>query len=168
MKHVIIHTDGACLGNPGPGGWAAVLQLKGTPHRREISGGFRLTTNNRMEIMAALEALAALKEACNVELYTDSRYLRDSVEKGWLNNWQGNQFLRKNKKPVPNADLWKRLLVLLELHSTRFIWLQGHAGHPENERCDQLASLYAQKPDLPADQPYENLKAASSAHFPLV
>ena len=167
MKQVIIHTDGACLGNPGPGGWAAILQLKGTRIRRELSGGFRLTTNNRMEIMAALEALAALKEPCAVELHTDSRYLCDSVGKGWLYNWEANRFIRKNRKAVPNADLWKRLLVLLRIHSARFFWLQGHAGHPDNELCDQLASQYAQRTDLPPDQAYENLKAAASDHLPL-
>lgn len=168
MKQVLIYTDGACLGNPGPGGWAAILQLKGTAIRRELSGGFRLTTSNRMELIAALEGLTALKEPCQVELYTDSRYLRDSVEKGWLYNWEAANFIRKNKKPVPNSDLWKRLLALLRLHSIRFIWLRGHAGHPENERCDHLASHYAQEANLPPDSPYEFLKGASSDTLLLV
>ncbi len=167
MKQVLIYTDGACLGNPGSGGWGAILQLKGTEIRREIAGGFRLTTNNRMEITAALEALAALKEPCQVELYTDSRYLCDSVEKGWLYNWQQKGFLKKNKEPVPNSDLWKRLLKLLQIHPTSLHWVPGHTGHPENERCDQMARMFAQKPDLPPDQPYEILKASSPEYLPL-
>lgn len=158
MKQVLIYTDGACLGNPGPGGWGAILQLKDTAFRREISGGFRLTTNNRMELTAALEALTALKEPCQVVLHTDSRYLRDAVEKGWLYNWQKQSFLRKNHTPVPNSDLWKRLIKLLATHSTQMIWLKGHTGHPENERCDFLARQFAQKKELPADLPYETLK----------
>lgn len=158
MKQVVIYTDGACSGNPGPGGWSAILQLKGTEFRRELSGGYRLTTNNRMELIAALEALAALKEPCEVELFTDSRYLRDSVEKGWLFSWQKNDFVKKNK-PVPNRDLWKRLMPLLQTHAVQLIWIQGHAGHPENERCDKLAHSYAQKPNLPPDEIYEALMA---------
>lgn len=159
MKKVLIYTDGACSGNPGPGGWAAILHLAGTNYRKEICGGFRLTTNNRMEIIAALEALSLLKEACEVDLYTDSQYLSDAVEKGWLLNWQRRSFIKKHNKPVPNADLWKRLLPLLERHHTRMVWIRGHSGHPENERCDQLARVFTAQKDLPADIPYENLTA---------
>lgn len=155
MKKVLIYTDGACSGNPGPGGWGAILHLADTMHKKEICGGFRLTTNNRMEIMAALEALSALKEECAVELYTDSRYLRDSVEKGWLYAWQKKNFIKKGDKPVPNADLWKRLLILLKRHQVQIIWLAGHSGHIENERCDELARICANQPDLPPDLPYE-------------
>lgn len=163
MKKVIIHTDGACLGNPGPGGWAAILRLADTEHAKEISGGYRLTTNNRMEIMAALEGLGALNQPCEVELYTDSRYLRDAVEKGWLANWQKLNFARKGNKPVMNSDLWRALLPLLKRHKTRLIWLRGHAGHPENERCDELARACAKMPDLPADSAYEMAGGGTSA-----
>lgn len=167
MKKVLIYTDGACLGNPGPGGWGAILNLAGTEHRKEIAGGYRLTTNNRMEIMAALEALSALREPCAVELFTDSRYLCDAVEKGWLENWQKSGFARKRNKPVLNVDLWKRLLPMLATHRTRFIWVKGHAGHPENERCDELATTFAGREDLPIDAPYERMLAAKSSQHKL-
>lgn len=147
---VIAFTDGSCLGNPGPGGWAAILEYNGT--RKELSGGFRLTTNNRMEILAAVEALAALTRPCTVELYTDSRYLRDAVEKNWLGNWKRNGWKTAAKKPVKNQDLWLRLMELLARHKVRLHWVAGHSGHPENERCDELARAEAQKPGLPPDQ----------------
>lgn len=155
MKKVLIYTDGACSGNPGAGGWGAILKLEGTEHRRELAGGYRLTTNNRMELTAALEALSALKEPCLVELFTDSQYLSNAVEKGWLPGWQRRNFVRKNNRPVPNTDLWKRLLSLLAVHRVHMVWLRGHNGHPENERCDQLAREFAKRPDLPADAAYE-------------
>ena len=151
MKQVVIHTDGSCLGNPGPGGWAAVLCLEGTDHRKELAGGFRLTTNNRMEITGVLEALAALMEPCAVELYTDSQYVRNAVEKGWLKSWQKKNWVKADKKPVKNVDLWQKLLPELGRHTVRLHWLRGHAGHAENERCDVLARTYAGRRDLPPD-----------------
>lgn len=156
MKKVIIYTDGSCLGNPGPGGWAAILRLVGTDHFREIAGGFRLTTNNRMEITATLEALAALKEACEVELYSDSQYLCNAINKHWINSWQHANWLRRGK-PIPNADLWQKLLKLIQTHKLTLNWLRGHAGHVDNERCDVLARTFAQKNDLPPDTIYEKL-----------
>ena len=155
MKKVIIHTDGSCLGNPGPGGWAAILQLEGTDHRRELAGGHARTTNNRMEILAVLEALRALKEPCAVSLFTDSQYVRNAVEKKWLAAWQRQGWRKADKKPVKNGDLWQALLPLLERHQVRFFWLRGHAGHAENERCDQLAREQAARPDLEPDSGYE-------------
>lgn len=151
MKQVVIHTDGSCLGNPGPGGWAAVLCLEGTDHRKELAGGFRLTTNNRMEITGVLEALAALREPCAVELYTDSQYVRNAVEKGWLRSWQKKNWVKADKKPVKNVDLWQKLLPELGRHTVHLYWLRGHAGHAENERCDVLARTYAGRRDLPPD-----------------
>ncbi len=151
MRRVIIHTDGSCLGNPGPGGWAAVLALEDGPARKELSGGFRRTTNNRMEIMAAIAALEALKRPCAVDLFTDSQYVRNAVEKGWLASWQKKNWVKADKKPVLNVDLWQRLVPLLEGHQVRLHWLRGHAGHPENERCDELARACAGAADLPPD-----------------
>ena len=160
MKHVIIHTDGSCLGNPGPGGWAAVLAHPDSAARRELSGGFRRTTNNRMEIMAVIAALEALKEPCAVDLHTDSQYVRNAVEKGWLKSWRAKNWVKADKKPVLNVDLWQRLVPLLERHEVRLHWLRGHAGHPENERCDELARAFAGRPDLPPDAGF----AAEGAH----
>lgn len=151
MRKVIIYTDGSCLGNPGPGGWAAVLRLAGTGYNKEICGGFRRTTNNRMEILAAVEGLRALNQACEVDLYTDSQYLRNAVEKGWLNSWRKNGWRKADKKPVLNSDLWQLLHPLLDTHITRIHWLRGHVGHPENERCDLLARAAAAASDLPED-----------------
>lgn len=153
MKKVIIHTDGSCLGNPGPGGWAAVLCLANTPHRREIYGGFNKTTNNRMEITAVIEGLSALKEACEVELYTDSQYVSKSVSLGWLYGWQSRGW-KRGQKPVPNADLWQKVIRLLGKHRVNFNWLKGHDGHPENERCDELAKSVARQENLPPDTGY--------------
>lgn len=151
MKNVTIYTDGSCLGNPGPGGWAAILQLDGTEHRREISGGARLTTNNRMELSAVLEALGTLREPCVVALYTDSQYVCHAISKGWLWGWKRKNWVKSDKKPVKNVDLWQRLPALLQRHEVTFHWLRGHAGHPENERCDELARTEAARPDLPED-----------------
>ena len=156
MKQVVIFTDGSCLGNPGPGGWAAILILRGTTYRKEFRGGYRRTTNNRMEILAAIEALSALKEPCEVELFTDSQYLRDAVEKGWINSWRGKGWRRGRDKPLLNVDLWKRLAPLLERHNAVFRWTPGHEGQPENERCDALARACAASPNLPIDEGYEN------------
>ena len=137
MKTVDIYTDGACSGNPGPGGYAAVLVYKGI--EKEISGGERLTTNNRMELMGAITALEALNEPCVVRLTSDSKYLVDAVTKGWLASWRRSGYRSGKPNEVKNPDLWERLAVQLERHSVSFIWVKGHAGHPYNERCDRLA-----------------------------
>jgi len=158
MKNVTIHTDGSCLGNPGPGGWAAVLTCEGSEGntvRRELSGGFARTTNNRMEILAVLEALEALKVPCRVELYTDSQYVAKAVKDRWLANWQRNNWVTSARKPVKNQDLWKRLPGLLARHDVHFHWLKGHAGHRENERCDELARCEAAGKNLPADTGFQ-------------
>lgn len=155
MKKVDIYTDGSCLGNPGPGGWAAILVLSGTAHRKEICGGFRLTTNNRMELTAAIESLGALREPCDVKLMTDSQYLYNAVKKKWLNAWEHGGWRKKTGKPLPNNDLWRKLRKFLSAHKVEIIWIKGHAGHAENERCDFLARNQAALPDLPADYGYE-------------
>ena len=137
MKQVEIFTDGACSGNPGPGGWGAVLRYGSA--EKELSGGAADTTNNRMELSAVIAALSALKEPCKVTLTSDSKYVIDAVTKGWAKKWQANGWVKSDKKPALNADLWEKLLALLEKHDVRFMWVKGHAGHPENERCDRLA-----------------------------
>ena len=136
-KFVEIFTDGACSGNPGPGGWGAVLRF-GTAEK-ELSGGEKDTTNNRMELTAVIEALSRLKEPCRVKLTTDSKYVCDAVLKEWVYSWQKNGWRKADKKPALNVDLWEKLLPLLETHEVEFCWVKGHAGHPENERCDALA-----------------------------
>jgi ribonuclease HI len=136
-KTVIVATDGACKGNPGPGGWGAVLRWGDVV--KKMSGGDPDTTNNRMEMMAAIEALAALKRGCHVELSTDSVYVRDGITK-WIFGWQKNGWRTASKKPVANADLWQRLLAEAERHTIEWLWVKGHAGHPDNEIADQLAS----------------------------
>lgn len=136
-KHVEIFTDGACSGNPGPGGWGAILRY-GT-HERELSGGEAQTTNNRMELTAVIAALSALKSPCQVTLTTDSRYVVDAVSKGWVYGWQKKGWMRAPGEPAKNVDLWKQLLPLLKTHRVEFCWVRGHQGHPENERCDRLA-----------------------------
>jgi ribonuclease HI len=150
LKRVVIHTDGSCLGNPGPGGWAVILRYR--DHEREMAGGFAQTTNNRMEVMAVLKALHSLKEPCCVDLYTDSQYVAKAVREGWLKKWRSNGWRNAAGKPVKNRDLWEQLLPLLERHDIRFFWLKGHAGHPENERCDELARVQAALSGLPADE----------------
>ncbi|HOI48660.1 MAG TPA: ribonuclease HI [Prolixibacteraceae bacterium] len=146
---IVIYTDGAARGNPGPGGYGAVL-LSG-PHRKELSEGFRLTTNNRMELLAVIKALEALKfENCDVTVYTDSRYVADAVEKGWVFNWVKKQF--KGKK---NPDLWLRFLEVYKKHRIRFVWVKGHADNPLNERCDQLAVEASLRPGLQEDTGYQ-------------
>jgi ribonuclease HI len=149
---VTIYTDGGAIGNPGPGGYGIVL-LYGK-HRKELHGGFRFTTNNRMELTAAIVALQTLKWPCTVTLYTDSRYLVDGIEKGWVRKWQANMWKRKND-PVPNADLWQQLLPLLDTHAVTLKWVRGHAGNPNNERCDMLVQEAVRQPHLPADTVYE-------------
>ena len=142
MKRVTIHTDGGCRGNPGPGGWAATLDY-GT-HHREISGGAPATTNNRMELQAAIEAFGALKEECEIEFYTDSEYLKNGMTT-WLAGWKSNGWKTKSKKHVKNEDLWRRLDLLASKHRINWHWLKGHNGHAGNERCDQLANIEMEK-----------------------
>ena len=148
-KTVTVYTDGACSGNPGPGGWGAILRYG--PHEKEISGGEAETTNNRMELTAAIRALEALKEPCNVELYTDSRYLADALEKGWVYNWRANGWRKPDKKPALNVDLWQQLLALLETHEVRLHWVQGHADNAYNNRCDRLAVAESMKYKINAE-----------------
>ncbi len=138
MKQVTIYTDGGCKGNPGPGGWAAVL-LSGA-HRKEVSGGEAATTNNRMELRAAIGALGALKERCAVEVYTDSQYLRDGIDR-WISGWKRNGWRTRDKQAVKNADLWRELDALVGRHQIVWKWVKGHAGNEHNERCDELARL---------------------------
>jgi ribonuclease HI len=141
MKHVEIYTDGACRGNPGRGGWGAVLVYRGI--EREMSGGEPQTTNNRMELTAAIEALAALKEPCKVTLTSDSKYLVDAIEQGWAKSWQAKGWRKADKSPALNPDLWEKLLNLLDTHEVELVWVKGHDGHPYNERCDKLATAFA-------------------------
>ncbi len=136
MDEVVIYTDGACSGNPGPGGWGALLRFG--DHERELKGGEPGTTNNRMEMLAAIEALEALKRPCRIELYTDSVYLRDGITK-WIVNWKRNGWRTAAKKPVKNVDLWQRLEIAIERHQVAWHWVKGHAGHPGNEAADALA-----------------------------
>lgn len=138
LKHVDIYTDGACSGNPGQGGWGAVLRYKEIT--KEISGFDPETTNNRMDLTAVIRALQKLKYACNVTIYTDSRYISNAFAKGWFENWKANNWMRTGNKPIANKELWEELSALLETHTVTFEWVKGHAGHPENEQCDKLAT----------------------------
>ncbi|MBQ7203661.1 MAG: ribonuclease HI [Eubacterium sp.] len=137
MRHVDIYTDGACSGNPGKGGWGAVLVYNGI--EKEMSGGEAQTTNNRMELTAVIKALSQLKEPCEVTLTTDSKYVCDAINQGWLYSWQKNGWKKADKKPALNVDLWEELLPLLDEHKVEFVWVKGHNGHKYNERCDALA-----------------------------
>ena len=137
MKFVELFTDGACSGNPGPGGWGAVLRFNGV--EKELCGGEKDTTNNRMELTAVIKGLSALKEPCEVRLVTDSKYVADGISKGWAEAWRKNGWRKSDKKPALNIDLWEELLDLLKTHKVTIEWVKGHAGHPENERCDKLA-----------------------------
>ena len=137
MKSVDIYTDGACSGNPGPGGWGAILKYRDVC--KELSGGEANTTNNRMELMGVICALECLKEPCEIELYSDSKYVMDGLSKGWAKSWRARGWVKSDKKPALNSDLWARLLDLCERHTFHYHWIKGHAGHPENERCDALA-----------------------------
>ena len=148
MHSVVIHSDGACHGNPGPGGWAAIL-VSGA-HKKELSGGVPATTNNRMELQAAIEALAALKQPCEVEFHTDSNYLRDGITK-WIKNWKRNGWRTADRKPVKNVELWQRLDLARTPHQVEWIWVKGHAGHDGNERADALARRGRSEPDGPKD-----------------
>lgn len=137
MRFVEIYTDGACSGNPGPGGFGAILRCDG--REKEISGGEPHTTNNRMELLGVITALEALKYPCEVRITTDSKYVVDGISKGWAVGWKKRGWKKSDGKPALNPDLWERLLALLEVHKAEFVWIKGHAGHPENERCDRLA-----------------------------
>jgi ribonuclease HI len=150
MKQVTIFSDGACSGNPGPGGYGVILSCNGS--RKELSGGFRRTTNNRMELMGVITGLETLKEKCCVTMVTDSRYVVDGIEKGWAKRWRANGWMRNSKEPAINPDLWERLLATVDKHVVTFSWVRGHNGHPENERCDELAVAAASAPDLPDDR----------------
>lgn len=142
-KEVLIFTDGACSGNPGPGGWGAILRYK--QNERELSGGEKATTNNRMELTAAIKALSALKEPCNVTLYSDSKYLVDGISKGWAKGWRSRGWKKADGKPALNPDLWQQLLELFDTHNVNLVWIKGHNEHPENERCDRLAVAESKK-----------------------
>ena len=142
LKNVILYTDGACSGNPGPGGWGAVLRCNGK--EKELSGGELNTTNNRMELLAVINGLEALNRKCRVKIYSDSSYVVNGITKGWAESWKKNNWRKADKKPALNSDLWDRLLTLLSQHEYEFEWIKGHAGHPENERCDRLAVAFYQ------------------------
>ena len=143
MKTVTLYTDGACSGNPGPGGWGAILSYNGV--EKELSGGDANTTNNRMELLAVISGLEALKEPCRVELYSDSKYVIDGLSKGWAASWRKNGWRKADKKPALNPDLWEKLLNLVEKHELSYHWVNGHADNPYNNRCDQLAVTESQK-----------------------
>jgi ribonuclease HI len=153
QKKITIYTDGACLGNPGPGGYGVVLLFGG--QRKELSGGFRLTTNNRMELLAVIVGLRALKERCSVTVYSDSQYVVNTIEKGWAARWRANGWKRNKKDKAINADLWAQLLDLCENHRVKMVWVRGHSGVEENERCDRLSVAAAQQTNLPPDEGYE-------------
>lgn len=152
MKNVAVYTDGSCLGNPGPGGYGAVLIFN--QHRKELSKGYQLTTNNRMELLAAVVSLESLQEPCNVTLTTDSQYVKNGINQ-WIHNWKRNGWRTANKKPVKNADLWQLLDSAVSRHTVQWKWVKGHSGHPENERCDTLARSAAESTDLVEDTGYQ-------------
>ena len=141
--HVDLYTDGACSCNPGPGGWGAILKAGG--HVKELSGGEPNTTNNRMELSAVIAGLSALKRPCAVTITSDSKYVIDAITKGWAKKWRANHWMRNNREKAQNPDLWETLLNLLDQHDVTFVWVKGHAGHPENERCDQMAVAESKK-----------------------
>lgn len=136
-KKIFVFTDGSCSGNPGPGGWACILKYNST--EKELCGGEKNTTNNRMEMTAVIQALKALKEPCDVELYTDSQYICNSINNEWVFSWKKNGWKKADKKPALNIELWEEILKLIEIHNVNFNWIKGHVGHRENERCDKLA-----------------------------
>ena len=149
MKTVTLYTDGACSGNPGPGGWGAILRYKG--QEKELSGGEPMTTNNRMELMAVIVALEALNRPCEVEVHSDSQYVVNAFNKHWIDGWKKRGWKTANKQPVKNRDLWERLLAAKSKHKVEFIWVKGHAGHELNERCDELATTAADGANLDID-----------------
>ncbi|MCL2838769.1 MAG: ribonuclease HI [Oscillospiraceae bacterium] len=142
-KKVELYTDGACSGNPGPGGYGAILTYNG--REKELVGGEEITTNNRMELTAVIVGLEALKEPCNVTVYSDSKYVVDAMNEGWAEKWHDNNWMRNSKEPALNPDLWEQLLGLSMEHDVTFVWVKGHAGHPQNERCDKLATGYIEQ-----------------------
>lgn len=152
MADIKIFTDGCCHGNPGRGGWAAILT--NGQRTKEISGGVRLTTNNRMELLACIKGLEALRSYCNVTIISDSKYLVDSINKGWVNNWQAKGWMRNGRERAQNVDLWERLLELIAFHEVTFTWVRGHSGHPMNEKCDYLAQQAARGEFLEHDSGY--------------
>ena len=152
-RKIIIHTDGACSGNPGPGGYGTVMQYG--KHRTELSGGFRKTTNNRMELLAVIEGLQALNRPCDVTVFSDSKYIVDAVNKGWAKRWQANGWKRNKRERALNPDLWDRLLKLLDTHDVSLQWVKGHSGNPGNERADALAVAASQSDNLSIDKGYE-------------
>lgn len=154
MKQVTLHTDGACSGNPGPGGYGTVFQF-GSSSYKELSAGFRKTTNNRMELLAVIAGLEALKEPCDVTVYSDSKYIVDAVNRGWANRWRANGWRRNKRDRAENADLWSRLLDLLDTHAAAFRWVKGHAGNAGNERADALAVAASTADNLAVDEGYE-------------
>ena len=154
IKTVDIYTDGACSGHPGRGGYGAVMLYNGA--RKELSEGYRLTTNNRMELLAVIKALEALKERCRINLYSDSKYVVDAVTKGWAKKWQANGWKKADKSRALNTDLWERLLALLDYHDVTFLWVKGHADNVENERCDFLARSAIESGNLIEDKNYES------------
>ncbi|PYL74534.1 MAG: ribonuclease HI [Verrucomicrobia bacterium] len=160
LKEVNIYTDGACLGNPGPGGYAAVMKY-GT-RQKEVFGGYRLTTNNRMEVTAAIVALENLKERCSVRLHTDSKYLAESMTQGWAQRWKFKNWV-KGTRQRNNADLWQRMLQLCTVHDVSFVWIRGHSGDALNERCDVLSLRGAQAKELPADMAFEQSYAGAKS-----
>ena len=152
-EQIVVYTDGGALNNPGPGGYGAVLRFG--DHRKELSGGYRMTTNNRMELMACIAALEAIKRPCPVVIYSDSRYVVDGIKQGWAERWRRHGWQRANGETAENVDLWARLLALCDELEVTFRWVKGHAGHPGNERADQLATEAALQADLPPDTAYE-------------
>ncbi len=154
MKKVLIYTDGACSGNPGKGGYAAIIKYNET--EKALSKGFRLTTNNRMELMAAIAGLEVLKEPCEAEVYSDSKYLVDAVTKGWVIGWKKRGWKKSDGKPALNVDLWERLLRLMNVHKVHFVWVKGHSGNPENERCDRMAVAAYNSDTLANDEKYSD------------
>ena len=152
MKSLDIYTDGACSGNPGPGGYGVVMLYNG--NRKELNGGYRKTTNNRMEILAVIKGLESLKEPCNVTLYSDSKYVIDAITKGWVTKWKKNGWKRNAKDKALNVDLWERILELLDIHNVSFVWVKGHADNVENERCDCLARAAITEGNLEEDKGY--------------
>ncbi len=160
LPEVVIYTDGGCIVNPGPGGYGVILLYGG--RRRELTAGFRLTTNNRMEILAAIKGLEALKKRCQVTIYSDSQYLVNAIEQGWARRWQENDWRRNRKEKAVNPDLWDRLLRLCDMHEVRFQWIRGHVGTTENERADELARESALGKSLGIDELYENAPPTDS------
>lgn len=153
MPEIFMYSDGGAEPNPGKGGYGVILSWKG--HRKEFSQGYRKTTNNRMELLGVITGLEKLKTRSKVRVFTDSRYVIDGIEKGWAKRWKANNWYRTKKEKAINIDLWERLLNLLDQHEVRFFWVKGHSGHPENERCDELATLALQSGDLLVDEGYK-------------